>query len=70
MEENKFETKPFFLKCIIIESVAVLLVILSVLIIKYTSPKLFVKLKNFYTEKILDETKIEEVLEEKTAYEI
>ncbi|MCQ2455075.1 MAG: hypothetical protein MJ090_02895 [Clostridia bacterium] len=70
MQEKEIKVRPFFAKCIIIESVTVVLVLLSVVLIRFTSKPLFSKLKDLYIKYVLDETSVSEVLEDKGKYEV
>lgn len=70
MKEKEIKVRPFFAKCIIIESITVVLVLLTVLCIKFTSKSLFLKLQKWYEKNILDDTSISEVIENGGKYEI
>ena len=70
MEEKEIEVRPFFIKCIIIESIAVFLILASVLVIKFANKSFFEKAKKWYEKNILDDTSISEVIEQGGKYEV
>lgn len=52
----------WFYKTVIVESVCVAIILLSIIIMKYFFKSTFLEVKNFYTQEILSDTRIEEVL--------
>lgn len=70
MEEKEIEVRPFFIKCIIIESITVFLILASVLVIKFANKSFFEKAKKWYEKSILDDTSISEVIEQGGKYEV
>lgn len=70
MEEKEIEVRPFFIKCIIIESITVFLILASVLVIKFANKSFFEKTKKWYEKNILDDTSISEVIEQGGKYEV
>ncbi len=52
----------WFYKTVIVQSVCVLIILLSVIIMKYFFKDVFAEIKDFYREEILSDTKISEVL--------
>ena len=70
MEEKEIEVRPFFIKCIIIESITVFLILASVLVINFTNKSFFEKTKKWYEKNILDDTSISEVIEQGGKYEV
>jgi len=53
----------WFYKVVIVQSVCVLVILLSIVIIKYFFKDTFAKIERFYIDNITDDTKISEVLE-------
>lgn len=70
MEEKEITNRPFFAKCVITEAITVLLIILTIVAIKFISPKMFKKLESWYKKNVLDDTTISEVIKEGGKYEI
>ncbi len=52
----------WFYKTVIVESVCVLIILISIIIMKYFFKSAFLEVEKFYTQEILSDTKIEEVL--------
>ncbi len=67
---EEIKVRPFFIKCISAEIIAVILVLITVLSVKFISPKEFNKLKEWYKVNFLDETSVNEVLKDGTKYEV
>ncbi len=70
MRDKKIKVRPFFVKCLVIEIITVFLILISVLIVKLTNKKVYIKIKEFYETYILDETSTDEVLKDGGKYEI
>ncbi len=64
MEENTLKNKSFFVKATYIEVITAVIIIISVVIIKYFFPVMFGNLTKWYEQNVLDETKVYEVWEE------
>lgn len=64
MENETYEAKPFFAKCIIIESITVAIVIIFLFCIKFTSAKYYLKIQKWYKINICADTSVSEVLGE------
>ena len=52
----------WFYKTVIVESICVLIILLSIIIMKYFFKSTFLQVDKFYTQEILSDTRIEEVL--------
>lgn len=70
MSDKKIKVRPFFIKCLAIELITVFLILITVLVIKFTNKKVYVKIKKFYETYFLDETSADEVLKDGGKYEI
>lgn len=66
---KSFEPHNNFHKIVIVEALCVVIILIAVLLIKYTNDTVFNEMKEFYTENFLVETDVEEVLSEDTGYE-
>lgn len=60
--ENK-QNRPFFVPCVICETVLVIIILLTMLSLKFFAPKTFKDCKKWYVKYLLDDTKISEVIE-------
>jgi len=68
MEESKeeiYEVKPFFAKCAVIQAITVAIILISVLAIKYLSPKYCRKIQKWYNKNVTVDTSVTEVLGDK-----
>ncbi len=70
METQEIKVNPFFVRCIVVEAVTVMILLLSVFIIGLFSKSYKKSLKKWYVKNILDDTKIEEVLGKDGKYEV
>ena len=70
MEEKEIKVRPFFIRCIMIETITVFLIIAVLITVKFTNENLFDKTKKWYEKNILDDTSISEVIDKGGKYEI
>ena len=70
MEEKEIKVRPFFIRCIIIETITVFLITAVLITVKFANKNLFDKTKKWYEKNILDDTSISEVTDKGGKYEI
>ena len=69
-KEPEIKVRPFFTRCIIVESVTVAIILLTVFVITLTSKSFTKKIKKWYIKNVLDNTSVNEVIKENFKYEI
>ncbi len=64
MKDSEKIQNSFWVRCIETQFIAMIVIVISVVVIRFCFPKTFVRLSKWYNKNILDETKISEVIRE------